>query len=131
MLLQIPESCRPNMEEGISLFSSLLNNKHFLIVFVHALEQQKDFAVRDRSGCEALGEGRGLLEATQPVLGLPGWIQGWASFQITMSLGQLASPQHQTLGAGALEALRPPHHSSPSWSACQDRARGHGGCCAW
>lgn len=38
------------MEEGISLFSSLLNNKHFLIVFVHALEQQKDFAVRDRSG---------------------------------------------------------------------------------
>lgn len=36
------------MEEGISLFSSLLNNKHFLIVFVHALEQQKDFAVRDR-----------------------------------------------------------------------------------
>lgn len=39
------------MEEGISLFSSLLNNKHFLIIFVHALEQQKDFAVRDRSGC--------------------------------------------------------------------------------
>lgn len=38
------------MEEGISLFSSLLNNKHFLIVFVHALEQQKDFAVRDRCG---------------------------------------------------------------------------------
>lgn len=36
------------MEEGISLFSTLLNNKHFLIVFVHALEQQKDFAVRDR-----------------------------------------------------------------------------------
>ena len=51
--LQIPESCRPNMEEGISLLSSLLNNKHFLIVFVHALEQQKDFAVRDRSGCGA------------------------------------------------------------------------------
>lgn len=45
---KIPENCRPNMEEGISLFSTLLNNKHFLIVFVHALEQQKDFAVRDR-----------------------------------------------------------------------------------
>lgn len=45
---QIPEHCRPSMEEGISLFSSLLNNKHFLIIFVHALEQQKDFAVRDR-----------------------------------------------------------------------------------
>lgn len=40
------------------MFSSLLNNKHFLIVFVHALEQQKDFAVRDRSGCDGLGWGR-------------------------------------------------------------------------
>lgn len=60
-LSQIPESCRPNMEEGISLFSSLLNNKHFLIVFVHALEQQKDFAVRDRSDREALGAGQGPI----------------------------------------------------------------------
>lgn len=38
------------MEEGIALFSMLLSNKHFLITFVHSLEQQKDFAVRDR--CE-------------------------------------------------------------------------------
>uniref|UniRef100_A0A4W3GDS5 Plexin D1 n=1 Tax=Callorhinchus milii TaxID=7868 RepID=A0A4W3GDS5_CALMI len=44
----IPENCRHNMEEGISMFSTLLNNKHFLVTFVHALEQQKDFAVRDR-----------------------------------------------------------------------------------
>ncbi|XP_037379193.1 plexin-D1 [Talpa occidentalis] len=51
---KIPESCRPNMEEGISLFSSLLNNKHFLIIFVHALEQQKDFAVRDRCSLASL-----------------------------------------------------------------------------
>ncbi|XP_012587536.1 PREDICTED: plexin-D1 [Condylura cristata] len=51
---KVPESCRPNMEEGISLFSSLLNNKHFLIVFVHALEQQKDFAVRDRCSLASL-----------------------------------------------------------------------------
>ncbi|NWY51398.1 PLXD1 protein, partial [Chionis minor] len=51
---KIPESCRPNMEEGISLFSTLLNNKHFLIVFVHALEQQKDFAVRDRCNLASL-----------------------------------------------------------------------------
>ncbi|KAK1332376.1 hypothetical protein QTO34_007050 [Cnephaeus nilssonii] len=51
---KIPESCRPNMEEGIGLFSSLLNNKHFLIVFVHALEQQKDFAVRDRCSLASL-----------------------------------------------------------------------------
>ncbi|XP_031811453.1 plexin-D1 [Sarcophilus harrisii] len=51
---KIPESCRPNMEEGIALFSTLLNNKHFLIVFVHALEQQKDFAVRDRCNLASL-----------------------------------------------------------------------------
>ncbi|XP_047390678.1 plexin-D1 isoform X1 [Sciurus carolinensis] len=50
----IPEHCRPHMEEGIGLFSSLLNNKHFLIVFVHALEQQKDFAVRDRCSLASL-----------------------------------------------------------------------------
>ncbi|KAF7249720.1 Plexin-D1 [Varanus komodoensis] len=51
---KIPENCRPNMEEGIALFSTLLNNKHFLIVFVHALEQQKDFAVRDRCNLASL-----------------------------------------------------------------------------
>lgn len=89
---QIPESCRPNMEEGISLFSSLLNNKHFLIVFVHALEQQKDFAVRDRSGC-----GAGFWGG-QCSLGPPGWIQAWGSLQRTMSSGQPASPQSQALG---------------------------------
>lgn len=73
LLPQIPESCRPNMEEGIGLFSSLLNNRHFLIVFVHALEQQKDFAVRDRSGREAGGAGRG-----------PGQSQGWGSVRISL-----------------------------------------------
>lgn len=63
------------MEEGISLFSSLLNNKHFLIVFVHALEQQKDFAVRDRSGCEALGVGL-CLRSHWSWVGLAGpWAQ--------------------------------------------------------
>ncbi|XP_039336724.1 plexin-D1 [Mauremys reevesii] len=51
---KIPENCRPNMEEGIALFSTLLNNKHFLIIFVHALEQQKDFAVRDRCNLASL-----------------------------------------------------------------------------
>ncbi|XP_060691778.1 plexin-D1 isoform X1 [Hemiscyllium ocellatum] len=51
---KVPENCRQNMEEGISLFSFLLNNKHFLISFVHALEQQKDFAVRDRCNLASL-----------------------------------------------------------------------------
>ncbi|MGH0162759.1 UNVERIFIED_CONTAM: hypothetical protein FKN15_043178 [Acipenser sinensis] len=45
---------KPNMEEGIALFSTLLNNKHFLVTFVHALEQQKDFAVRDRCNIASL-----------------------------------------------------------------------------
>ncbi|XP_075956191.1 plexin-D1 [Anarhichas minor] len=45
---------RPNVEEGITMFSTLLNNKHFLVTFVHALEQQKDFAVRDRCSLASL-----------------------------------------------------------------------------
>ncbi|KAL2101983.1 hypothetical protein ACEWY4_003744 [Coilia grayii] len=51
---QASNTCRPNMEEGITLFSTLLNNKHFLVTFVHALEQQKDFAVRDRCNLASL-----------------------------------------------------------------------------
>uniref|UniRef100_A0A8C5D3A1 Sema domain-containing protein n=1 Tax=Gouania willdenowi TaxID=441366 RepID=A0A8C5D3A1_GOUWI len=41
-------------EEGIALFATLLNNKHFLVTFVHALEQQKDFAIRDRCSLASL-----------------------------------------------------------------------------
>uniref|UniRef100_A0A667YH04 Plexin D1 n=1 Tax=Myripristis murdjan TaxID=586833 RepID=A0A667YH04_9TELE len=51
---QASNTIRPNMEEGITLFSTLLNNKHFLVTFVHALEQQKDFAVRDRCSLASL-----------------------------------------------------------------------------
>ncbi|XP_068602339.1 plexin-D1 [Brachionichthys hirsutus] len=51
---QATNSTKPNVEEGITLFSTLLNNKHFLITFVHALEQQKDFAVRDRCSLASL-----------------------------------------------------------------------------
>uniref|UniRef100_A0A673J331 Sema domain-containing protein n=1 Tax=Sinocyclocheilus rhinocerous TaxID=307959 RepID=A0A673J331_9TELE len=51
---QSSNSVRPNLEEGITLFSTLLNNKHFLVTFVHALEQQKDFAVRDRCNLASL-----------------------------------------------------------------------------
>lgn len=51
---QATHTTRPNIEEGITLFSTLLNNKHFLITFVHALEQQKDFAVRDRCSLASL-----------------------------------------------------------------------------
>ncbi|XP_044067900.1 plexin-D1 [Siniperca chuatsi] len=51
---QATNTTRPNIEEGITLFSTLLNNKHFLITFVHALEQQKDFAIRDRCSLASL-----------------------------------------------------------------------------
>ncbi|CAG6021626.1 unnamed protein product [Menidia menidia] len=51
---QATNTTRPNVEEGITMFSTLLNNKHFLITFVHALEQQKDFAVRDRCSLASL-----------------------------------------------------------------------------
>ncbi|XP_061158156.1 plexin-D1 [Syngnathus typhle] len=51
---QASSPTRPNVEEGITLFATLLNNKHFLITFVHALEQQKDFAVRDRCSLASL-----------------------------------------------------------------------------
>ncbi|XP_042536035.1 plexin-D1 [Dipodomys spectabilis] len=51
---KVPEDRRPSMEEGASLFSSLISNKHFLIIFIHALEQQKDFAVRDRCSLASL-----------------------------------------------------------------------------
>jgi hypothetical protein len=82
------------MEEGISLFSSLLSNKHFLIVFVHALEQQKDFAVRDRSGCRA---GEGLVTDAEAqarcvyVALLPGQ---WASLMALHSQMQPGLPAH-------------------------------------
>ncbi|XP_061909562.1 plexin-D1 [Entelurus aequoreus] len=51
---QATNQTRPNVEEGITMFATLLNNKHFLITFVHALEQQKDFAVRDRCSLASL-----------------------------------------------------------------------------
>ncbi|XP_053325868.1 plexin-D1 [Spea bombifrons] len=51
---RVPENCRSNMEEGISLLSTLLNNRHFLITFIHAMELQKDFAVRDRCNLASL-----------------------------------------------------------------------------
>uniref|UniRef100_A0A8D0A4E9 Plexin D1 n=1 Tax=Sander lucioperca TaxID=283035 RepID=A0A8D0A4E9_SANLU len=51
---QATNTTKPNVEEGITLFSTLLNNKHFLVTFVHALEQQKDFAVRDRCSLASL-----------------------------------------------------------------------------
>ncbi|OCT85775.1 plexin-D1 [Xenopus laevis] len=51
---KVPENCRTNMEEGITLLSTLLSNRHFLITFIHAVEFQKDFAIRDRCNLASL-----------------------------------------------------------------------------
>ncbi|KAM4022715.1 plexin-D1 [Anomaloglossus baeobatrachus] len=51
---KVPENCRTNMEEGIAALSTLLSNRHFLITFIHAVEAQKDFAVRDRCNLASL-----------------------------------------------------------------------------
>lgn len=51
---KVPESCRTNMEEGIAMLSTLFSNRHFLITFIHAVEAQKDFAVRDRCNLASL-----------------------------------------------------------------------------
>ncbi|KAM3915618.1 plexin-D1 isoform 2-T2 [Leptodactylus fuscus] len=51
---RVPENCRTNMEEGIATLSTLLSNRHFLITFIHAVEAQKDFAVRDRCNLASL-----------------------------------------------------------------------------
>ncbi|XP_053576743.1 plexin-D1 [Bombina bombina] len=51
---KVPENCRSNMEEGMTLLSTLLNNRHFLVTFIHAVELQKDFAVRDRCNLASL-----------------------------------------------------------------------------
>ncbi|XP_044156321.1 plexin-D1 isoform X1 [Bufo gargarizans] len=51
---KVPENCRTNMEEGIATLSTLLSNRHFLITFIHAVEAQKDFAVRDRCNLASL-----------------------------------------------------------------------------
>ncbi|XP_069822773.1 plexin-D1 isoform X2 [Dendropsophus ebraccatus] len=51
---KVPENCRSNMEEGIATLATLLSNRHFLITFIHAVEAQKDFAVRDRCNLASL-----------------------------------------------------------------------------
>uniref|UniRef100_UPI00358FF6A5 plexin-D1 isoform X2 n=1 Tax=Myxine glutinosa TaxID=7769 RepID=UPI00358FF6A5 len=45
---RFPDACGPGIEDGLAQFMNLLNNKHFLVTFIHTLEQQKDFSVKDR-----------------------------------------------------------------------------------
>lgn len=42
------------MEKALRLFSQLLNNKMFLLTFIHTLEAQRSFSMRDRGNVASL-----------------------------------------------------------------------------
>ncbi|TDH11058.1 hypothetical protein EPR50_G00081510 [Perca flavescens] len=46
--LDLPESRRPTVEQGLQQLNNLLNNKLFLTRFIHTLEAQQGFSQRDR-----------------------------------------------------------------------------------
>ncbi|XP_008056443.1 plexin-B1 [Carlito syrichta] len=47
--LGVPENRRPTVEQGLGQLSNLLNSKLFLTKFIHTLESQRTFSVRDRA----------------------------------------------------------------------------------
>ncbi|XP_047227195.1 plexin-B1-like [Girardinichthys multiradiatus] len=47
--LDVPESRRPTVEQGLVQLSNLLNSKLFLTKFIHTLEVQRTFSPRDRA----------------------------------------------------------------------------------
>ncbi|KAM5170392.1 plexin-B2 isoform 1-T2 [Mantella aurantiaca] len=46
--LDIPEARRQVVEQALNQFSNLLNSKSFLTIFIHTLENQKDFSAREK-----------------------------------------------------------------------------------
>ncbi|KAG8447287.1 hypothetical protein GDO86_014668 [Hymenochirus boettgeri] len=44
----------PNVEKALRLFGQLLNNKTFLLTFIHTLESQRSFSMRDRGNVASL-----------------------------------------------------------------------------
>ncbi|XP_063806547.1 plexin-A3 [Pseudophryne corroboree] len=44
----------PNVEKALRLFGQLLNNKTFLLTFIHTLENQRSFSMRDRGNVASL-----------------------------------------------------------------------------
>ncbi|XP_056429732.1 plexin-B2 [Hyla sarda] len=46
--LDIPEARRQTVEQSLNQFSNLLNSKSFLTIFIHTLENQKDFSAREK-----------------------------------------------------------------------------------
>ncbi|KAG7280865.1 hypothetical protein CRUP_010847, partial [Coryphaenoides rupestris] len=55
-----------NVEKALRLFSQLLNNKMFLLTFIHTLEEQRSFSMRDRGNVASL-----LMAALQECAGEP------------------------------------------------------------
>lgn len=45
---------RDNVEKGLKLFSQLMSNKTFLLIFVRTLEGHKQFKMRDRVNVASL-----------------------------------------------------------------------------
>lgn len=43
-----------NVEKSLRLFSQLLHNKMFLLTFIHTLEAQRSFSMRDRGNVASL-----------------------------------------------------------------------------
>ncbi|XP_056278000.1 plexin-B1 [Pseudoliparis swirei] len=52
--LDLPESRRPTVEQGLQQLGSLLNNRLFLTRFIHTLEAQQGFSQRDRGSVASL-----------------------------------------------------------------------------
>ncbi|XP_066566229.1 plexin-B3 [Amia ocellicauda] len=50
--LELPEGRRATVEQGLTQLCALLNNRTFLVTFIHTLENQQGFSQRDR-GCLA------------------------------------------------------------------------------
>ncbi|XP_030049940.1 plexin-B3 isoform X2 [Microcaecilia unicolor] len=52
--LDVPETRRATVEQGLTQLSNLLNNKFFLIKLIHTLEKQQTFSQRDRCHAASL-----------------------------------------------------------------------------
>lgn len=80
------------MEKALRLFSQLLNNKIFLLTFIHTLEAQRSFSMRDRGNVASL-----LMAALQVSMATCwlGWISSAGSCRLyqTSLTGLLVSPQ--------------------------------------
>lgn len=60
-----------NVEKALRLFSQLLNNKMFLLTFIHTLEAQRSFSMRDRGNVASLLMAALQVPLTTPRLMLP------------------------------------------------------------